>query len=412
MKRLLLLVATTAILVAPLLAQTKNDISIAEFRQNLVDLGAWVDARKGTDFARQFQAMDDDLLMKLYPAVPNGRKFQTLVRQLKLHKFAVRSSTQAGADSGGAAPMTATPMIVTGPGACGAPNTIIQNGGACTPAYPDPNDGAWQIMVAPLESYTDVNGVPAFSPNDNADVSSQGCSLDAETVLQQINVILSGIVNSASPVCNIIPAPINAACWGPVAAIESVNSVFGGYFLDCIEQDGLVNGAKVDAAFQNTVTIYNALGSNSGTTLAADIANSMTGVTTDITNSVTALGTDISSSTTALAGDIGSSTVTLATDLTNVDTDVDARIATLTSQLQTDYSTLNAQITALAAQLTQGTALLDATLRQIMKLQLTPSGQTVIDPPILSCTGSNCPNVLATCQAKGTCSWNNVGPLP
>jgi hypothetical protein len=379
MKRLLFVLIATALLVAPSLAQTREDITIPQFRQVLVDLGSWVDAQKGTDYARQFQAIDDDTLIKLYPAVPSGRKFQSLVAQLRRHKFnAARSRTQARATFSGAGPLVATP-------ACGAPNTIIENGGACTPAYPDPTDGAWQIMVGPLEGYTDLNGVPAFSPNDNADVSLQGCSLDAETVLQQINVILSAVVNVASPICNIIPAPFNAICWGPVAAIEAVNSVFGGFFLDCLEQDGLVNAAKIDAGFQNTATIYAALGSSSSATLVQDISNS-----------TTTLGADISA---------------LDTHLSNVDNHVTAEFGTLTVQLQADYTVLTNQLTALAGQLTQGTALLDATLKQVMKLQLEPSGLTRIVPAILTCTGTDCPNVLNKCPAAG-CSWSNVGPLP
>jgi hypothetical protein len=205
----------------------------------------------------------------------------------------------------------------------------------------------------------------------------QGCSLDAEVTLQQVFVILSGVVNSASPFCNIIPAPFNALCWAPVGAIEIANSILGGFFQNCVEQDGLVNAAKIDAAFQNTATIYTALGAST-TTLA-----------NDINASTTVLGTDISA---------------LDTHLTNVDTHITSEFDTLNSNLATDF-------TNLTNQLNQGTALLDATLKQIMKLQLEPQGLQKIVPAILTCTGTNCPNVLNKCPAAG-CSWNNVGPLP
>jgi hypothetical protein len=378
MKRFLLVMIATALLVTPSLAQTKHDITIPEFRQVFVELGSWVDAQKGTDFARQFQAIDDETLMKMYPAVPDGRQFQSLVRQLKQHKFAVRPRTQARSNFNVAGPLVnvAGPLVATP--ACGAPNTIIENGGACTPAYPDPTDGGWTFMVGALEGYTDINGIPAFSPNDNASVSSQGCSLDAETVLQQVNVILSAIVNVSSPICNVIPAPFNGFCWGPVAAIEAVNSIFGGFFLDCMEQDGLVNAAKIDAGFQNTATIYAALGSSSSATLAGDI----------------------NASTVILGADIAA----LDTHLTNVDSHIAAEFATLSAQL-------SAALTQLTTQITEATALDTAELRQIMKLQLEPQGLQKIVPAILTCTGTNCPNVLNKCPAAG-CSWNNVGPLP
>jgi hypothetical protein len=380
-----LVVIATALLVAPSLAQSQADaqrrgnITMSEFRQVLVDVGSFIDAQKGTDFARQFQAIDDETLTKLYPAVPDGRQFQSLVAKLKRYKFSARPATQAGSNFNRATPSSNfqfTPLLVTP--ACGAPDAIISNTGACTPGYPDPTDGAWQFMVTPLRGYTDTNGVPAFSPNGSfADVSSQQCSLDAEVTLQQVFVILSAVVNSASPFCNIIPAPFNALCWAPVGAIEIANSILGGFFQDCVEQDSLVNAAKIDAGFQNTVTIDSDLG-----------------------KSTAALAGDISTSTTILATDISA----LDTHLTNVDNHVTAEFVTLNANLLADF-------TALANQLTQGTALLDATLKQVMKLQLEPNGLQKIVPAILTCTGTNCPNVLNKCPAAG-CSWNNVGPLP
>ena len=110
----------------------------------------------------------------------------------------------------------------------------------------------------------------------------------------------------------------------------------------------------------------------------------------------------------------------------SLDTDIDTNIANLSTQVNTDFTNLTTTVNndatvtdalittdfnALTTQISQGTALLQAYLKQIMKLELTPDGQKVIDPPILTCTGTNCPNVLAKCPAAG-CSWNNVGPLP
>ena len=376
MKKLLLVVIATALLVAPSLAQSqggvqrRGDITMAEFRQTLVDVGAFIDSQKGTDFARQFEAIDDETLTKMYPAVPDGRQFQSLVAKLKTFKFKVRTAPQEGSNF-----VRSTPLIVTP--ACGAPDAIISNTGACTPGYPDPTDGAWQFMVGAARGYTSPAGVPAFSPSDFASISSQSCSLDAEVTLQQVFVILTAVVNSASPFCNIIPAPFNAFCWAPVGAIEIADSVIGGFFQDCIEQDGLVNAAKIDAAFQNTVT------------LDSDVGKSTAELSGDINNATTTLATDISA---------------LDTHLTNVDNHVATEFATLNANLLADF-------TSLTNQLTQGTTLLDATLKQIMKLELEPEGQRKIVPAILTCTGTDCPNVLNKCPAAG-CSWNNVGPLP
>src|SRR5271157_1180810 len=70
---------------------------------------------------------------------------------------------------------------------------------------------------------------------------------------------------------------------------------------------------------------------------------------------------------------------------------------------------LSVALTQLTNQVTQSTALLDANLKQVMRENLTPDQKKVIQPSILTCSGTDCPNVLANCP-KGACSWNNVGP--
>jgi hypothetical protein len=95
---------------------------------------------------------------------------------------------------------------------------------------------------------------------------------------------------------------------------------------------------------------------------------------------------------------------TLDTHITNVDNHVAAEFVALDAHIVTLVNQLSNQIA-------QGTALLSAELRQVMKLDLTPDGLRKIVPAILTCTGTNCPNVLALCPAAG-CSWNDVGPLP
>ena len=157
---------------------------------------------------------------------------------------------------------------------------------------------------------------------------------------------------------------------------------------------GNVNSAKNDASFHNTVTIYNGLKavSNNVSTISNNVSTTANNVTTLITN-LANVGTSVST--------VGAA---LATQIAGVDTDLAGRLVALDAHLVTLVDLLKTQIS-------QGTALLGADLRQVMKLELTPDGQKQINPAILTCTGTNCPNVLAACPAAG-CSWNNVGPLP
>jgi hypothetical protein len=114
----------------------------------------------------------------------------------------------------------------------------------------------------------------------------------------------------------------------------------------------------------------------------------------------TALGTQL----TNVDNHVTSEFTALDTHLTNIDTHIGMEFLALDTHLVTLFNQLTTQIA-------QGTALLGADLKQVMKLELTPEGQRKIVPAILTCTGTNCPNVLAACPAAG-CSWNNVGPLP
>lgn len=373
MKRLLLLVAATALLVAPSLAQTRDDITIPEFRQALVDLGSYLDAHKGTDLARQLEAVPDEGLREIYPSLANPRQFQRAVAALRKHDA---EGAQAEAKSRPAsASSSVSPEVVYTDPSCQPPNTnIIDNPpAACNPAYPDPTNSAWENLVNPLITFG------AFSPTDYPDVSMQMCSLTVESNLSQVVSALNGTVTVAAIACGALPPVASNVCFGAVAVVGVAGAVSQGLFNDCTEQDGNVNAAEIDAAFHNTVTIYDALGSSSSATLAGDISTS-----------TTTLATDISA---------------VSTQLTNVNTQITSEFGALSAQLA-------AALTQLVNQLTNTTALLDAQLKEVMKENLTPDGQKILDIPILTCTGTNCPNVLATCQAKGNCSWNNVGPLP
>jgi hypothetical protein len=144
--------------------------------------------------------------------------------------------------------------------------------------------------------------------------------------------------------------------------------------------NGLLDGAKADVVLDDVVDIHNDVE-------ATDVH--LTNVNNQITGEFTATNTHI-------------------TNVDNHITNVDNHIAAEFTALDTHLVALFTQLTG---QISEATALLNADLRQVMKLELTPEGVRKIVPAILTCTGANCPNVLAACPAAG-CSWNLVGPLP
>jgi hypothetical protein len=404
MKRILLLIGASALLVAPFhaqtqSAQTQNDMTIPEFRQVLVDLGSYLDSHKGTNLRGQFEAIPDEIAKRLYPAFANVRQFQSAVAALKQHDAELASARIQSASNMSAAsldPLAAFPS-------CPA-NTIIDTsaGATCTPAYPDSTNSAWRAMAGAMIPVGLFSGVPSEIPNasDYASASKEGCDLTHEINLEQVQAGLNGAVDVGQFICAALvpPDPLAIACYIAIAAIGAAGQTDAGLYTDCIEQDGLVNAAEIDAGFHNTVTIYNTL---------KGVDTHLTNVNTDIDTHIASVGTQVTNLSTQLTNvnnQISNEFTAAGTQLTNVDNHVAGEFTTLTTTLQTLISQLSSQVA-------QSGALTDAELRQVMKLLLTPDGQKVINPAILTCTGSNCPNVLASCPKAG-CSWNNAGPLP
>jgi len=127
----------------------------------------------------------------------------------------------------------------------------------------------------------------------------------------------------------------------------------------------------------------------------------------DVLNIGTALDTHIGAANTDIDTKISTATTTINTSISAADLDIDTKIAAVDAHVANEFTTLTTLINSLSKEQV-------ADLQQIMKLELTPDGQKVIIPAILTCDGTAahpCPAPLAVCQANG-CSWNNVGPLP
>jgi hypothetical protein len=187
----------------------------------------------------------------------------------------------------------------------------------------------------------------------------RGLSIIADVACQSLVVVLGEGTNI--PFC---------IAWGVTLAVEVVLDSLIDHQEFC---NGLLDGATTDAILGDVVNVHGDVGA---------LDTHLTNVNNQITGEFTALDTHV----------------------TNVDNHIAAEFGALDAHLV-------ALFTQLTAQIAQSTALLVADLKQVMKLELTPEGLRKIVPAILTCTGSNCPNVLALCPAAG-CSWNNVGPLP
>lgn len=346
-----------------------ESISVEEFRQTLVEFGSYLDAHnKGTNFSRDFHNLPEESLQALLSGVQNPRELQAAVTALRQSETRRASSRGLIRQALGAQNASVYPN-------CPADTIIDTSSNAtCTPSYPDSSNTAWQAMVEGLITFG------AFSPSDFADVSSQQCSLTVESNLAITSNSLQAALAAASAGCsalNDVPAPATAACFGPLAltAVPAAYAASTLYSL-CQEQDGNVNTAEIDAAFHNTVTIYDALGQATAgiNTIQTDISS----VTTDVLTLGTTLNTDYSNLNTSISNAVSNVNGNVNTDFATLNNNLNVAATQIGVEITNSTTTITNQINAVTAQITnQLTAFQNLDLRLQIEENLTNNSNPI-----------------------------------
>jgi hypothetical protein len=274
MKTLLSLVLGSALLVLPSLAQTDKDISLSEFRQSMYDVAALVDARQGTTLTAQFQNISDETLAKWYKAVPDGRRFQHAASVLKSRaqsgglpaRTRPYASQLMAANPRRASALTESQMPMASP-AAGITLVAPPDLTLATPVYAD--DGGpgsapqWEGLVNTLQVIGALPSGSAYS------LRAQRCDHDTKVLYSVLASTFAGIKDAADSACEIIPdvlivilgegteIPFKEICFGICLALNVLNSAVAGLNGDCEENDGLIQGAEIEAAYKNTLALYN-----------------------------------------------------------------------------------------------------------------------------------------------------------
>ena len=102
MNRLVSVVCLAALLAPACYVQAQNTqpnnaaMSIAEFRQVLVDTGSYLDTQKNMNLRQRFEALSDEQLEYIFSAVPDPRKLQRAVSSLRKYQAtrAVKNATR------------------------------------------------------------------------------------------------------------------------------------------------------------------------------------------------------------------------------------------------------------------------------------------------------------------------------
>lgn len=266
MKNLLLLLLGGTLVVSPSLAQTDNNISLAEFRQTLADYLTVADAHRGTNIAPFLASVPDSTLAGWYTGVREPRRFQQAVTWLKGRAYQRKN---AAVQSRVAAMLSAYPTRRNSAtdsrlAAASWNNTA----GIGNPAVPDfspfvpnfPSGSHWSNLVGVIQGL-------GYMPS--GDASDLGCDTDAESNLSVIVSTFHGIKDAADGVCQMIPdilvvilgegasVPTKEICYGVALIIGAFNSAFDGFLADCHTQGDLVDSAHVEAGYHNTLSIYN-----------------------------------------------------------------------------------------------------------------------------------------------------------
>ena len=251
-------------------AQGRTDISLPEFRQVLVDWGTFIDQHKGTNLRSQFESAPDYALAALYPAGADMKRLQSALTALK--------TPAAAASANNFTPRVAATPLAQFPN-CSAGEIIDDAGGStCTPSYP--SGSAWAAMVVGL------GPIGAISNTSSAG-SSQRCDTGVESALALSAIVFQGTLNTNEAVCGALISPASNVCWGIAAGVAVANSATQGLFATCVEQDGDINAAQIEAGFHNTVTIFNNLKG-----VAGQVGTAITNIAT-LDGKVTTVGTDV-----------------------------------------------------------------------------------------------------------------------
>jgi hypothetical protein len=121
------------------------------------------------------------------------------------------------------------------------------------PAYPvgGSQEPAYETAVATLPG---LGLLPAFP-----DGKTQRCSTNGEAELFLV-ISAFNVVGAAEFVCDAIPSPGKEVCFAALSVVALANEAAGIANGQCAFQDGLVNAAEIQAAFENTKIIHADLG--------------------------------------------------------------------------------------------------------------------------------------------------------
>jgi hypothetical protein len=325
----------------PSIAQVENSVepvSRGELRELLIKMTELLDRAGSTSDAavrlrQRIDSMDAQAFEHLYQFSGNWKKLRIAVALMSAGADSIEKQSGEGPRfATGTSPRLASPA--------GLPANLFAT------AYPmGSNYNTFRATLPGLGAMIDTPGSLPGLNDERCDANFEAGVAIASATFAFANII-------AETVCEALPELGDIPCWVAQGALQVAAEANNTVGAQCAIVDGAVDAAEIEAAYENTIAIYNNLDAHHVALGAHDTA-----IKTAVTNATTILST-------ALAAH-------------------DAGIKALLANLQTVVNQ-NAQ------QLKVNQAL----QRQVIRLLLTPEGQRSVDPAVLTCTGDNCPKVL------------------
>ena len=238
-----------------------------------------------------------------------------------------------------------------------------------------PSGGNYDVYTATLPGL----GILLNGPQNRTDASAVGGAYIAYDTLEFTAIAAQAVCDGS-----LLAAPI--AC--PLAATANVAARAAQVVLQqAAYQDGLIDGAEIEAAFENTKTII-----GQGNDLAEDLENHDANIDADLAAHDANIDAD------------------LAAHDANIDADLAAHDANIDADLQQHDADIKELLEDLQGAVDENQRLIKITMArqlEIMRLLITPNGRRSINPDVLNCTGDDCPEypALQLCP-DGSLDWN------
>lgn len=258
------------------------------------------------------------------------------------------------------------------------------------PAYPESPGG-----VGPYNTFTaTLSGLGALVDSDgDSRLNDERCGADYEADLQ-IGYSAIGSLDAILAGCSALPPGAEDVCFGVAAITAGTAFGFQIAISQCALQDALVDSAEIEAAFENTVIIFDKLAEVQGTVNssssvlsahAAELSSGIDLLANLLRMTLTQIGEHDTAIKNALAAHDGEVKAVLTVHDTDIKNVIGAHDAAVQSRLEDVQSGVDTN-----------TELLQVVLErqlEVIRLLHTPQGQRESDVP--ACGG-------------GPCTWNGA----